>query len=222
MKILAIESSSYQGNVCLAEGGQVVREGELGEGMRHGRDLVLCIDGLMNDAGWEASELDLIAVDVGPGSFTGLRVGLAIAKTLAFASGTNLVGVPSLDVLAQNAPPSAAYACPALDARRREIHTCLYRQAGGKWEREWDYRTVSISQLCNSLPSGACLLGNALEVFAVEFQKRGDLVFCPKEAWQARARWVARLGLQRYEAGQRDSAHSLVPLYLRLPQVMEK
>ncbi|MBI2200896.1 MAG: tRNA (adenosine(37)-N6)-threonylcarbamoyltransferase complex dimerization subunit type 1 TsaB [Armatimonadetes bacterium] len=222
MKVLGIESSGSAGNVCLAEDEAVLRERFLGEDHRHGRGLIPAIDALMNELGWKPEGLDLVAVSVGPGSFTGLRVGLAAAKVLALVGPAQLIGVPSLDVLVQGAPDSAKHACPVVDARRGEVYACLYRRSGGDWNREWTDRIASVAYLREHLPSGTCLLGHGLEVYAGEWEKRQDWAMADLAAWDARAAWVARLGFRRYRAGQRDDPHALMPQYLRLPAVLER
>jgi len=222
MKILAIETSGPAGNVCLAKDDTVLREHYLGEGMVHGKELVPAIDHLLQQAGWQAEDLKLIAASTGPGSFTGLRVGLSVAKTLALVGGTELVGVPTLDAMAHNAPEEAAHVCPVTDARRNEINSCLYQRSENGWQRLWDFRTHTAAKLCEKLPEGTCLLGDALAAYEEEFQERDDWLLCPEEAWHARASWIARLGYQRHQAGQRDDPHELVPIYLRQPPIVEK
>jgi tRNA threonylcarbamoyladenosine biosynthesis protein TsaB len=222
MKILAIETSGPAGNVCLAEDEDARHACHLGDGMIHGRELVPAIDRIMRQAGWDPEDIELIAVSTGPGSFTGLRVGLAVAKTLALVGRTDLVGVPTLDVLARNAPVHAAHVCPVTDARRNEINSCLYRSYENGWQRLWDYRTHTAEYLCEQLPEGTCLLGDALAAYGTEFARRTDWVLCPEESWHAQALWVARLGLRLFREGRRDDPHELVPIYLRQPPIIEK
>ena len=222
MKILAIETSGPAGNVCLAEDETVRSEQSLGEGMIHGRELFPVIDGCMRQLGWRPEDVELIAVSKGPGSFTGLRVGLAAAKTLAFAGKTSLVGVPTLDVLARNSPVGPLYTCPVTDARRREINACLYRRVDDDWQREWDYATHSAEALCEKLPEGTCLLGDAVSAYEEDFGRRDDWVLCPRDTWHPRAAWVARLGFRLFTQGHNDHPHELTPIYLRQPPVIEK
>ena len=107
MKILAIETSHSIGSVAAAEGSQVLTEEAFEEGMVHGRELVPQLKVLVDGLKWSLSDVALIAISIGPGSFTGLRVGVITAKTIAYAIGAEVVAVPTLDVLARNAPNGA-------------------------------------------------------------------------------------------------------------------
>jgi tRNA threonylcarbamoyladenosine biosynthesis protein TsaB len=221
VKILGIETSSASGGICLADAETVLLETSLGEGMVHGRELVPAIGRAMDQAGWAPEELGLVAVSIGPGSFTGLRVGLTVAKVLAMAGPTALVAVPTLEVLVQNASKDAEFACAITNAHRGDVNACLFRSAGGEWRAEWAPRIWRPADLCADLPEGAFLLGEGLAVYESAFAPRRDRWLAP-ERWSPRAAWVARLGYQRYRQGQRDDPHQLVPVYLRLPPVLER
>lgn len=222
MKILAIETSGPTGNICLAVRERIVCEHFLGEGMNHGREIVPAIDKIMSSVGWSAEDLELVAVSIGPGSFTGLRVGLSIAKTLALAGEVWVVGVPTLDVMVENVPMEYEYACPMTDARRGEINSSLFQVVNYGWMRQWDYQTATAEDLCDRLPAGTCLLGEAVNIYREKFARREDWIILADEDWIPKAAWVARLGYRRFTGGQRDDPHQLVPIYLSHPPVLEK
>ncbi|MDP6360647.1 MAG: tRNA (adenosine(37)-N6)-threonylcarbamoyltransferase complex dimerization subunit type 1 TsaB [Planctomycetota bacterium] len=222
MKTLAIETSCAAGSVCLSEGEEIVQERYLGDGMIHGRELIPAVRDVMKDQCWSPTELELIAVSLGPGSFTGLRVGLAAAKTLALTCNAKLVGVPTLDVMAQNAPEEAEFICPMTDARRKEVNACLFQREGEEIKACWEYRTFLPAELCEELPNGTWLLGDGLKAYEDAFNSSDDFHKLEEDAWHARSKWVARLGYRKCLDGEAADPHSLVPIYLRLPPVMEK
>jgi len=218
MNILAIETSHLVGSVALARDGQIVAEESFQEGMVHGRELVPRLKDLVEHAGWSPSTLDLIAVSIGPGSYTGLRVGVMTAKTLAYATQTDVVAVPSLDVLARNAPPEAETVCPVVDAKRKQLYNCLY---DGSRERQGEFAVAYPEELAEDLPDGTLLLGDALEYYREVFSRPG-LTVADEALWQPRAAIVAELGYRLYQGGQRDSAMALAPLYLRRPEAEDR
>src|SRR5579864_6796161 len=126
MKVLGIESSGTRGGVALLESGQVRGTRFFEKGMVHGREIAPAIQSLLDGLGWPPDALDLIACDLGPGSYTGLRVGLAAAKGLALALARPLIGVASLDALAEAAQGRAPVLCPAIDAKWEQIYGAVY------------------------------------------------------------------------------------------------
>ena len=135
MVVLAIETSSRQGSVALWQPGRAPVERTIAQGLRHGALLFVELRDAFAAAGLRPDDVDLIAVSQGPGSFTGIRIGLTAARTAAYVLRKPLLGVPSLDVLAENAPAEADSVATLLDAKRGEVYACLYArwrpEAGG-------------------------------------------------------------------------------------------
>lgn len=163
MKIIGIETSSIQGGVAALEvvAGDIVKwkvkEITIHKGLIHGRLLVPALDRLLNKVKWRKDKIDLVAVDIGPGSYTGLRVGLAIAKTLSFLLNTKIVGVSSLDALLAN-PPAGDYdfLCPVIDAKWHQVYTAIYKRVKRRdergeetteYRRSTDYLAISPEEL---------------------------------------------------------------------------
>lgn len=135
--ILAIESSGDDGGACLWRDGKVIAEVLVGEPRSHGSRLVACVDEVFQQAGVERSELRLIVVNAGPGSYTGLRIGVSCAETLGLALGVPVLGVNCLLVMAVEAltrgiAGSESILVPALDARQGEVATQAFRRDGDK------------------------------------------------------------------------------------------
>lgn len=130
MRILAIETSSLRGSIALVEDAVLVRALEHQRENAHGEAVLPLIERAFADAGWERGAVDRVAVGVGPGSFTGLRVGIAIAQGLSEGWGVPLIGVPSLQAMALAAPAGSARRCVLLDARKAELFAAVYAPSG--------------------------------------------------------------------------------------------
>lgn len=217
MRVLGIESSGPLGGVALVEDGLARGEELFEKGMVHGRDIAPAAARLLKAAGWAPADLHLVAVDIGPGSYTGLRVGLAAAKGLAVALGCPVLGVPSLDALAvaaAEALPAAAVLAAAIDAKWDQVYGALYEARSGRPERTSEMAAERPEEFAARVPRGAVVVGDALARHAALFEARGASA-APKELWAPRPAVVARLGWERHRAGERHDAATLVPLYLR-------
>jgi tRNA threonylcarbamoyladenosine biosynthesis protein TsaB len=213
MRVLALETSTLAGSVALVEPGRIVSEYALDVGTTHSERLMPTIDRLLADAGWALGSLDGLAVSVGPGSFTGLRIGISTAKGLAFGLGIPVAAVPTLDALAARLPFAAAPVCPIVKARRDEVYASLYRWVGDAMRREWEYLALSPAELAARLPQDVILLGDgAAHVPAPGARLAPVAVRAPS------ATTVGELGLARLGAGDVVSATELVPCYLRPPE----
>ena len=208
MRALGIESSGMRGGVALVDGEATVQARLFDKGMVHGREIAPAIRALCDAAGWTLESLDLIAVDLGPGSYTGLRVGLAAAKGLAFALRKPLVGVASLDALAAAAAGRAPVLCPAMDAKWEQIYGAVYVDG----RRTTDYLAEKPAAFAARVPKDALVFGDALDAFGELFR---DFHQGPRELWDPRPDTVARLGLRLHAEGVRHDAAALAPLYLR-------
>ena len=221
MLVLGVESSGPRGGVALLEDGRRLGEALFEAGMVHGREIAPAVDRLLKAAGKGPADLGLVAVDIGPGSYTGLRVGLAAAKGLAYALGKPLIGVPSLDVLAEAAATLAATVVPAIDAKWDQVYGAIYEVRNGRPERTSDMRAERPEEFAERVPAGSMVVGDALEKHAALFAARGAQC-APRETWTPRPSIVATLGLARHREGLRHDAATLVPLYLRKTEAEEK
>src|SRR3990172_456108 len=147
MRVLAVETSTLAGGAAIVDGDRVVGQYLLDVSVTHSERLMVAIDRLLGDAGWAPRDLDGLAVAIGPGSFTGLRIGLSTVKGLAFALSIPVAAVPTLDAMAATLPFAALPVCPVLDARKHEVYASLYRWDGCAMRREWDYLAVAPEEL---------------------------------------------------------------------------
>lgn len=220
MKVLGIETSTLVGGVALLDDETLVAEHTLNVALTHSERLLSAIDQLLAAARWRLGELDGLAVAVGPGSFTGLRIGLATAKGLAFATGTPLAGVPTLDALARTLPFARHPVCPILDAKKGEVYASLYRTDRGEAERLWGYLAVSPEELCGrlkGLDGPVIFLGDGVAAYRalLETALGAAALFAPPGSRAPSAAAVAELGLRAIRAGQATAPAELVPLYIR-------
>ncbi len=201
MKVLGVESSGMIGGVALVDDDRVVAQRIFGKGMVHGREIAPAVQDICQEAGTDLAEINLVAVDVGPGSYTGLRVGLAAGKALAYVLGCAIIGVRSLDALAEDAgAPEGATICAAIGARWGQVYGALYH-AGAPPKLIGEILVEPSETFLQRAPEGAIAVGNAMETVNPDHRH-------PKPAV------VARVGARDHAAGRRDDVRTLVPFYL--------
>ena len=212
MRVLALETSTLAGGVALVDGEATVGEYTLNVRLTHSERLLAAVDRLLVDAGWTPADLDGLAVAVGPGSFTGLRIGLSTAKGLALASSLLVAPVPTLDAMAATLPFAALPVCPVLDARRDEVYVSRYRWNGTAMVREWDYLALTPADLAARIDEAVILLGDPVA------QIRSPLVHqAPPQRRLPSAASVGHLGRRMLGRGEGVAAADLVPLYVSAP-----
>ena len=148
LRSLAIETSSRLGSVALAENGNTLAQDTFPHGLQHAARIIPAIDTLCRQLQWTATDLREIYISAGPGSFTGLRIGITLAKTLALATGAALVAVPSVRVLVENAPPEAKNAIIVLDAKRDQIFTASFTRTPDGWTELEPAQLSTLAAIC--------------------------------------------------------------------------
>jgi tRNA threonylcarbamoyladenosine biosynthesis protein TsaB len=221
VRILAVETSTRTGALALLEAGVVVAESRVNITVTHGERLLAAIDGMLRAARWQLADLTAFAVAIGPGSFTGLRIGLSTVKGLAFATGRPVVGVPTLDGLAWSLPFCAYPVCPMLDARKNEVYAAVYRTSDGRLEGLEPARAVApaalAEELRRSMEGPIVFLGDGVEPFAPVLTDilGGRARLAPAALRLPSAATVGELGGWALARGDATDAAGLVPLYLR-------
>ena len=210
MRVLAVETSTLAGGAALLDGELVVGEYALDVSATHSERLMGAIDRLLTDAGWTVRDLEGLAVSVGPGSFTGLRIGLSTVKGLALALSIPIVAVPTLDAMAALLPFAALPVCPVLDARKREVYASLYRWDGAGMHRVWEYLAIAPSDLARRLEEPVIVLGDAADQIHSPYARR----IRPARRGPSPAS-VGALGYVRLTIGDTVRPADLVPIYLR-------
>jgi tRNA threonylcarbamoyladenosine biosynthesis protein TsaB len=213
MRVLALETSTLAGGVALVDGDRLVAEYLLDVSVMHSERLLSAVDRVLSDARWSPPDLEGLAVSIGPGSFTGLRVGVSTAKGLALALSLPIAAVPTLDAMAAALPWAALPVCPVLVARRDEVYASLYRHDGEGLRREWDYVALPPGELAARLREPTLLIGDGAERIDSPHARR-----VPPPQRVPSPACVAVLGRERLRLGDRVDAATLLPLYLRPSQ----
>jgi tRNA threonylcarbamoyladenosine biosynthesis protein TsaB len=212
--ILAIETSGLAGSIALCRGGEYLSEAQLDEApRRHAQTLVSQIGTLLQGTGHRPRDLGAVAVSIGPGSFTGLRVGVVCAKTLAYATGCRLAAVDTLRAIAANSPPEVERVHVIADALRGDAYVAVYRQSAGMWLTEESPSIAPAEAWLGGRAPGATFSGPGLQTYAHFVPSSCRQL--PSECWIPRARLVAQLGLEQLQRGETADCASLVPFYLR-------
>jgi tRNA threonylcarbamoyladenosine biosynthesis protein TsaB len=178
------------------------------------------VDRVLKDTGLAVSDISGFAVAIGPGSFTGLRIGLSTVKGLALATGNPVAAVPTLQALAWNLPFSGYPVCPMLDARKNEVYAALYRFEGTALVQVLPEAAVPISRLAEQISATTVFTGEGSRIYRTEIQRIfGDrAVFAPHSAILPSGVTVAELGLDMIKSGRQAEPDSLIPLYIRRPE----
>src|SRR3954452_3287486 len=159
---LAIETSGRIGSVELIDENGTIEEREFPHGLQHAAGLITLIDQLCAQRGWKPSDLQQVYVSAGPGSFTGLRIGITLAKTLAFATSAKLLAVPTMRVLVANAPPEAQHAIIVLDAKRDQIFTARFARIDQRWEEQEPAHLDHLAAMLTRSPRPIHLIGEGI------------------------------------------------------------
>ena len=216
--ILAIESATPHGSVALVESGAVLRETLLPRGQQASETLQPAVAALFGPRGPSSRDVSCVAVSAGPGSFTGLRVGMAAAKGLCFGWGIPIVLVPTLAALASRFPGEGRTVCPILDARKREVYAAFFRWEGGTLSRRSPDLALPPDALPARVPEGNVLFcGDAVGPFGAMLRlrlgERAGVVEGPEGLPRAGA--VGLLGEAAFREGKVLEPRSAVPRYLR-------
>lgn len=218
MKILALETSGMTGEVALLEDNQVLVSEMLNEQQRTAQSLAPGIASALAKADWRPQDIDLVAVTIGPGSFTGLRVGVTTAKTFAYAVGCEVLGVDTLEVIAQQAPVPAETLWAVLDAQRSQLFAAQFEPAAGAWRMTAPAEIIDNDNFL-AHAAGAMVTGSGLKRLVSQLEPA--CVVSP-ELWPPRAATVGQIAWRAYQTGRRDDLWTLSPRYLRASAAEEK
>lgn len=220
MKILGVETATTTGSVAVVGDAGVIAEYTLNIELTHSERLMSTVDRVLSDTGIRVADIDAFAVSIGPGSFTGLRIGLAAVKGLALVTNKPVVPVPTLKALAWNLPHAAWPVCPLLDARKNEVYTAIYRFGESGIEQLMEESVLPLRGLAERITERTLFTGEGTRLFRDDIRSLfgGRAVFAPASASVPSAASVAEIGLMLLKAGERAEPDSLTPLYLRRPE----
>jgi len=223
MRILALDTSTNVASVAILEDDVIIGEYSCNKGKTHSQRLMPMIQSLLEKVGLSATDIDAFSASIGPGSFTGLRIGVTTVKAMAFAAGKPVISIYTLDALAYNLSMSKALICPIIDARNSQVFTAIYRFVNNKPERLTEYLGLHINELVNiirPMEGEIILLGDACNLhkdyFTAELGER--LIAAPPNIVPAKASSVAVLASHAFLEGKLESCYDMVPFYLRKSQ----
>ncbi len=220
MYILGIDTATRVAGAAVAGEGRLVSERFIHNRKTHSQNIIPMIRQVMDDAGLKPEDLGGIAVTGGPGSFTGLRIGMAVAKTMGQVLGIPVVGVSTLKALAWNVYRASGLICPVLDARRNEVYTCIYRSGFKGLEEMINPAAMGIEQLLDELSlngEDVIFLGDGVPVYkdAIVGRLGSRALLATIINSFPRAGAVAELGMVELQQGQTGDYTFLQPIYLR-------
>ena len=217
MKVLAIETSTMLGGAAIMDGDALIAESRLNVKVTHSERLMTGIDHALEQSGLKIEDIDVFAVAIGPGSFTGLRVGLSTVKGLVYATGKRLVSVPTLEAFAWSVPFSKYDVCPLLDARRKEVYAGIFRWTNDGFVRVMSEQAIKMEALMSLIIEPTIFLGEGALIYKENIKANlGDKAFfaSPHHMVPSPAN-VAYLGMKKAAAGEFEEPIALAPMYLR-------
>jgi tRNA threonylcarbamoyladenosine biosynthesis protein TsaB len=230
MRIIAIETSGRYGSVSAlqgeADGATPLREIALGGDQRTAQSFAPALKELLTQIDWSPKSVELVAVAVGPGSFTGLRIGVTAAKTFAYAIGANIIGVNTLAALAdqaslRSAVPDDMPLWTILDAQRQELFAARFAaDEHGRYTIDCDTSIIAQDVWLVQLRTGEAVVGPPLRTLKARLPE--GVIALPENAWQPMATSVGRVGWIGYQSGRRDDLWQLLPNYYRKSAAEEK
>jgi len=221
MRILALETTEPTGSLAAMIDGNLLAELSLERRQRSAQSLAPAMVALFKRAGWLPGDVQVVAVSQGPGSFTGLRIGVTAAKLFAYAVGADILGVDTLEAIAAAAPEDVTKVSAVMDAQRGQVAARPYeRRSDGWFEPLGPQSLLDIRTWLNELPPGIALSGPVLSKLTDPLPSHVRML--DPQYWSPRASAVARLAARDYSRGRRDDLWKLVPHYCRRSAAEEK
>lgn len=223
MKILAIDTSGQNCSVAIIDEEKVICDFNLSIGTTHSETLLPMIDEVCKTSKIDLSEIDVLSCGIGPGSFTGLRIGIATIKGFALAQNKNVIGVPTLDALAYNIANFDGLICSVLDARNNNVYAGIYKYENDKVILQDDYITEDLDTLIDILKSKnekVMFVGDGAVSFKEKFREvlKEKALFAPLHLNNQLSSSVAKAALDRALVNDFDNADTLNPMYLKKSQ----
>ena len=220
MLILALDSSAASASVALLEDGKILSEFYINTKQTHSQTLMPMVESVLKLTNKTLDDVTCMAVSAGPGSFTGVRIGVSCVKGLSMTRNIPCAGVSTLRAMAENARQLTGIVCAVMDARCGQVYNALFRAESGKLTRLCDDRALPIAELldeCKTFAEKIYLVGDGAELCYKTFEAVRAELLQPQLRFQ-RASGVAMAAQEMIENGQTVTPDALMPIYLRLPQ----
>lgn len=222
MRILAVDTSSQAGSCAIWIDGILLGEFFVHLAQTHSQTMMPMVESLLQITGYKPDQMDFFAVSTGPGSFTGLRIGISSIKGMAMAADRPCLAVSTLEALAENMAMFHGMVIPVMDARRQQVYTASFEAKGGKIIRKTADGALPVqavrAQIIAAESQPVVLVGDGAEMCKAEMADLAYVSVAPQPLSHQRASSVAVVAARLAQQGRSDSAESLAPAYLRLPQ----
>lgn len=222
MLIIGLDTTSKSGSVSLINENNILGECLFNVGPRHSENVVSSLDWLLSTLNIEKQSIEAVAVSIGPGSFTSLRVGVTIAKSLAYTMNISIVGVSSLEVLALNIPRTDRDICTVMDAKREEVYSSIYKYNNNVLEQKRAEKVQSVDELCNEISKPTVFVGDGAVIYKDQLDRSTNYEFVAGSFNLLRSSNCALLGRSKLLNGNSDDVMELAPNYLRKIDIEEK
>ncbi len=214
MKILGIDTSTKVLGIGVYDGFGIY-EHNIELGVKHSSLMMPIIQRILEALGWGLEDIDYFACGLGPGSFTGIRVGLAAVKGLAWANKKPLVGIPTLDILANSAKEKSGDILVAVDAKRGLVYYAVYKAQQGILKKSGSYALISKDEFLKRIKPPCAVLGDAAGIYKDEISKVGrGIDILDKDCWYPKGHCIIELALERAKRKKFNNAFSVEPIYL--------
>lgn len=226
MKILAVDTSATAASVAVAEENKLIGEFSINTALTHSQTLMPMVDELLKNTGLSVNDIDAVAVNAGPGSFTGVRIGVAAVKGIAFPKNLPCVSVSTLESMAYNMLGNDCVVCSVMDARCSQVYNALFRVNGCAVTRMADDRALSLTDLkleLQNINEKVILVGDGA-VLCSKFlaSELENVMLAPFNNRIQTASSVAYAAFEKINKGETVKADELMPFYLRLPQAQRE
>lgn len=226
MKLLAVDTSAKVTSVAVVDENGIVTEFNSNAKLTHSQALMPMIEAMLSCSNISIDDIDCFACATGPGSFTGLRIGISAIKGLAFCKNKPCVGVSTLQALGYNLKGFDGIICSAMDARCNQVYTSIYSSDSTSITELYDDRAITIDELWELLKNynkNVFFVGDGADLCYNRFKQNANNIFLVNDLIKYQsASSVGLIALKKFEAGQATDANSLEPIYLRLPQAQRE
>jgi tRNA threonylcarbamoyladenosine biosynthesis protein TsaB len=215
--LLAVDTATQSCGMAIVVDGVVQTELILSHRGTHTKQILAAIDAMLGLSEFSPAQIDAFAVTRGPGSFTGLRIGISTIKGLSLSTGKPIIGISSLEVLAHQAGGNVARVCSMIDARRNEIYWCIYRREGGRLTPLTEEQVGPIDNMVRQIDDACVFVGNAVPQYARQLPQlvRAAVQWAPDADNTIRPAVLADLAWRRFMKGDVDAVGAFAPVYLR-------
>ena len=216
MKILGIDTSTSNLSLAVLNDSDEIIEKDIYCERKLSSLLIPEINNILKRAKINLESLDAFSVGLGPGSFTGLRIGLAAIKAFALVTSRPVIGVSSLDILARNSSDTNQSVCAIIDAKRDKVYSCIYENKNGGFKKKTDYLLIEVKDLIKKIKKPTLFVGDAVAVYAklIKTKLGKKARFSDEKHWFPRAADLIILAQEKIKEKKFDNPDKLVPLYL--------